>query len=108
MRIARVIGKITLNEKLPDIVPGNLLVVRTYNRGTLAGKNDGNDETLVMYDCLAASEGDLVGLVEGREATAPFWPDKVPYDSYNACLLDTIDFDPILPVESLGGEREVR
>ena len=98
MRIAKVIGKVTLNQRMPEVVPGSFLIVRTHNRGTLAGKNEGNDETLVMYDCLAAREDDLVGLVEGREATAPFWPDKVPYDSYNACILDELDFRPILEV----------
>ena len=90
MRIAKVIGKVTLNRQLSELEPGSLLLVRPCNRGTLAGKNEGNDETIVLYDCLAAREGDLVGLVEGREATAPFYPKKVPYDSYNACILDTV------------------
>jgi len=98
MRIARVIGKVTLNQKMQDLVPGSLLLVRPCNRGTLAGQNAGNDETLVMYDILSARAGDLVGLVEGREATAPFWPKKVPYDAYNACILDTIEFQPVLEI----------
>lgn len=98
MRIARVIGKITLNRKVAEVVAGSLLIVRPCNRGTLVGANDGNDETLVLYDSLAAREGDLVGLVEGREATAPFWPQKVPYDAYNGCILDTVDFEPVLEV----------
>lgn len=98
MRIARVIGKVTLNRRLPDVVPGSFLIVRPYNRGTLAGSNQGNDETLVLYDNLAAREDDLVGLVEGREATAPFWPEKVPYDAYNACILDSLSFEPVLEV----------
>ena len=97
MRIARVIGKVTLNRQMPDLVAGSYLIVRTCNRGTLAGENPGNDETVVLYDELAARAGDHVGLVEGREATAPFWPRKVPYDSYNAAILDDVDFDPILP-----------
>jgi len=99
MRIARVIGKITLNRRLPDLLPGSYLIVRTCNRGTLAGRNDGNDETLVLWDPLAAREGDRVGLVEGREASVPFWPRRVPFDAYNACILDTIDFDPVLEVD---------
>ena len=99
MRFAKVIGKITLNRKLPDLVPGNFLLVRTYNRGTLAGANEGNDETLVVYDCLASREGDVIGMVEGREATAPFYPRKVPYDCYNGCILDSINFQPVLEVE---------
>jgi microcompartment protein CcmK/EutM len=99
MRIAEVIGKVTLNQTMPDLVPGSFLIVRTCNRGTLAGKNPGNDETLVLYDCLSAREGDRVGLVEGREATAPFYPRKVPYDCYNACIIDTVDFQPVLEVD---------
>ena len=96
MRIARVIGKVTLNQTMPELLPGSYLIVRPYNRGTLLGDNAGNDETIVLYDELAAREGDLVGLVEGREATAPFWPAKVPYDSYNACILDDVNFEPVL------------
>ena len=96
MRIARVIGKVTLNQQMAELRAGSYLVVRTCNRGTLAGKNDGNDETLVLYDNLGARQGDLVGLVEGAEAAAPFRPDKVPYDCYNACILDTVNFQPIL------------
>jgi hypothetical protein len=84
---------------MDELRPGTYLLVRTCNRGTLAGANAGNDETLVVYDCLAAREGDLIGLVEGREATAPFYPVKVPYNCYNACILDRIDFDPILEVK---------
>ena len=99
MRIARVIGTVTLNCKLAEVLPGRYLLVRTCNRGTLAGVNEGNDETLVMYDELGARAGDHVGLVEGREATAPFHPNRVPFDSYNACILDEIDFQPILEVE---------
>lgn len=94
MRIARVIGKVTMNQKLPEVQPGSYLVVRTCNRGTLAGKNEGNAETLVMFDSLGAGEGDLVGLVEGREAAAPFYPEKVPFDAYNACILDNINWRP--------------
>lgn len=96
MRIARVIGTLTLNRQMPDLVAGRYLLVRPLNRGSLVGNNDGNDETLVLFDEWGARAGDLVGLVEGREATAPFWPKKVPYDCYNACILDAVDFDPVL------------
>ena len=98
MRVAKVIGKVTLNVKSAEVRPGSYLLVRTCNRGTLAGRNEGNDENIVLFDELSAREGDLVGLVEGREAAAPFWPDKVPYDAYNGCIIDSIDFRPILDV----------
>ena len=100
MRIAKIIGKLTLNRKLKEVPPGSFLLTRVCNRGTLAGRNEGNtDETVVMYDILAAREGDRVGLVEGREAAVPFHPRKVPFDAYCACILDTIDFEPILEVK---------
>ena len=99
MRIARVIGKVTLNRASDELRAGSYLIVRPCNRGTLAGRNEGNDETEVLYDPLGAGEGDLVGLVEGREATAPFWPDKVPYNAYNACILDSFHFEPVLEVD---------
>jgi microcompartment protein CcmK/EutM len=99
MRISRVIGKVTLNRRMPEIRPGSYLIVRPYDRGALAGRNEGStEETPVLYDCLAARDGDLVGMVEGREATAPFYPAKVPYDCYNACILDEIDFRPVLEI----------
>ena len=96
MRIARVIGVVTLNRQMPDLVPGRYLVVQPYGREALAGAGPGGEETLVMYDELSAREGDLTGMVEGREATAPFWPKKVPYDCYNGAILDSVDFDPLL------------
>ncbi len=99
MRIARVIGKLTLNQAMPDIVPGSFLLVRTADRGTLAGVNEGKDVTLVAYDRLGAREGDHIGMSEGREATRPFLPKKVPYDCYCSCILDTINFEPILEVK---------
>lgn len=96
MRIAKVIGKVVFSRKLDEVLPGNYLVVRTCNRGTLAGKNEGNPETPVIYDSLAAREGDIVGMVEGREAAAPFYPQKVPYECYCASILDSVDFEPVL------------
>jgi len=96
VRIAKVIGKVTLNNRMREVLPGSYLVVRPCNRGTLCAKNAGSDETLVLFDQLGAREGHLVGMVEGREAGAPFYPRKVPYDAYNACILDQVNFEPVL------------
>jgi hypothetical protein len=37
-------------------------------------------------------------MVEGTEATAPFWPKKVPFNTYNACILERVHFQPVLEV----------
>ena len=98
MRIARVIGKLTLNRKMAEVRPANYLLVQPLNRQALAGGPGSTEELLVMYDDLGARAGDLVGLVEGREAAVPFHPAKAPYDAYNACILEQVDFRPVLPV----------
>lgn len=95
MRIARVIGKITLGEKLDELPGGSYLLVRTLNRGSLTGHNEGNDETLIAFDSLGAREGDLIGMVEGTEAAAPFRPNKVPFNAYSACILENVNFQPV-------------
>jgi microcompartment protein CcmK/EutM len=99
MRIARVIGKVTLNRRTAELPAARYLLVRPFTRNTLAERDGGSEETLVAYDDLSAREGDLIGLVEGREATAPFHPIRVPYDCYNAAILDDIDFRPQLPLQ---------
>jgi len=107
VRIAKDIGKVTLNRTMPEMLPGSYLLIRPLSRECLAD-DDGSGDTLVTYDQWSAAEGDLIGLVEGREATAPFWPMKVPYDSYNACILDDVDFEPILSVGRTSSEAKGR
>ncbi len=99
MRIGKIIGKVVLNRKLAELPAGSYLLADTCNRGTLAGKNAGNHEDLVVYDTLGARAGDRVGLVEGREACNAFGTTRVPFDAYCSAILDTIEFDPVLPVE---------
>ncbi len=96
MRIAKVIGTVVLHQRLKELPAARYLIVRPQDRQGLQGQGDGADETVVMYDDLGATEGNLVGLVEGREASAPFHPARVPYDAYNAAILDAVDFLPAL------------
>jgi microcompartment protein CcmK/EutM len=98
MRIAKVIGKVVLNRWIDELQPGTYLIVRPQTRAALAGGPDDHEDTIVAWDNLGAREGDLVGLVEGREATAPFYPAKVPYSAYCACIIDRVDFDPVFEV----------
>jgi microcompartment protein CcmK/EutM len=94
VRIAKVIGTVVLDVRLKELPAARYLIVRPQDRQALQGQGEGADETVVMYDDLGANLGDLVGLVEGREATAPFYPAHVPYDAYNAAILDAVEFAP--------------
>lgn len=98
MRIARVIGTLTLHRQLTSLKPGQYLIAQALDAPALAGHRQGKarqspmPESLVVFDHLGASVGQLIAVSEGAEATAPFAPAKVPYDAYNAAILDDIQF----------------
>ena len=49
--------------------------------------------SLVTYDNLGASDGDIVGIVEGAEATAPFdFP--IPIDAITVAIFDSLSYEP--------------
>ena len=54
---------------------------------------------LVIYDDLGARQGNLIGLVEGREATAPFTPEAGAVRLLQRGHPGAVDFRPIAPVE---------
>jgi len=91
MRIGKVIGRVTLNQTYETLVGGRFLLVAIQDRFSLAGKPRKSTETLVCYDHLGASEGDLIAVSESREACMPFYPEKrVPIDAYNSAILDRV------------------
>lgn len=90
MRIAEVIGTVTLSRWHPSVggfrwvigVPFSLQALRN------GGQPDGED--LVIYDDLGAGAGTRIGFSESGEAAAPFHPEKKPIDAYCACILDLV------------------
>jgi microcompartment protein CcmK/EutM len=91
MRIGKVVGRVCLNQTYETLVGGRFLLVAIQDRFSLAGKPRKSTETLVCYDHLGASEGDLIAVSESREACMPFYPEKrVPLDAYNSAILDRV------------------
>ena len=89
MRIADVIGTVTLSRVHPTLVGARWLVAVPFSlRGLKADTPDGED--LVVYDELGAGQGQRIALGEGGEAAAPFLPNKKPVDAYCAALLDRV------------------
>jgi len=89
MRVGKVIGRITLTQAYQTLVGGRFLLVEVQDRFSLAGKARKSAESLVVYDELGATDGDLIAFTESREAAMPFYPEKiVPLDAYNAAILD--------------------
>ena len=52
--------------------------------------------SLVVYDALGAGETDIVGFVEGAEATAPFKA-PTPIDAITVAIFDWIEHHPYPP-----------
>ncbi len=102
MRLAEIVGKVTLSRAAPEIKGGRLLIARPLPAHALAFGSPDRGEDVVLYDDLGAGVGSIVGLSEGREAANPFGKTKTPVDAYCACLLDAIDVDPDL-TEPAGG-----
>ena len=89
MRIAEVIGTVTLSRVHPTLVGARWLVGVPFSlKGLRLETPDGED--LVIYDNLGGGAGSLIAFGEGGEAAAPFLPEKKPVDAYCACLLDRV------------------
>jgi len=91
MRIAEVIGTVTLSREHPALVGARWLIAVPCSLKALAGEQRGDGEDLVVYDNLGAGAGSLIGVSEGAEAAAPFHPKKMPVDAFCACILDRVE-----------------
>jgi ethanolamine utilization protein EutN len=90
MRIAEVIGRVTLSRFDPSLKGGRFLLARPMTLEALAEGSPRRGEELVVYDNLGAGRGALIGISEGREAANPFGKNPTPVDAYCACLIDRL------------------
>lgn len=96
MRIAKIIGKVTLSRYHPTFRGANLQYVAPFQTADLTGEMRPTDEELVAWDELGAGMGAVVALAEGPEAAQPFLPEVKPVDAYVAAILDQLEVDPSL------------
>ena len=105
MRIADVIGTVTLNRRHPSLTGGRLKLVVPLGLADLVGQRGEPAEEIVVYDELGAGVGSRIAVSEGREAAMPFYPDVKPIDAYNAAILDHVNIDLPPPTgRGVGGE----
>ena len=96
MRIAKVVGKVTLNRSLEQFQKATLKMVFPLQRDDLEDLNSKTDkkidaeETLVAWDLIGVGEGALVAISEGPEASMPFRPEVKPIDASICALLDEV------------------
>ncbi|NIP97330.1 MAG: ethanolamine utilization protein EutN [Akkermansiaceae bacterium] len=101
MRIGQVIGKVTMNHQEAAFKGACWLVVNPLEAEQLNTACEVEPgltgiPSLVVYDKLGAGETDIVGFVEGAEATAPF-DDPTPIDAITVAIFDTIEHVPYPP-----------
>lgn len=90
MRLAQVIGTVTLSRMHPSIAGGRWIVGVPFSLKALKSKSAPDGEDFVIWDNLGAGFGQRIGVSEGAEAAAPFHPEKKPIDAYCACILDQV------------------
>ncbi|HWE36532.1 MAG TPA: EutN/CcmL family microcompartment protein [Isosphaeraceae bacterium] len=90
MRIAEVIGRVTLARAHPSLRNARWLIALPLPIAALTEGSATRGEEVVLYDDLGAGPGALIALAEGREAANPFGKERVPVDAYCACLIDQI------------------
>jgi ethanolamine utilization protein EutN len=90
MRIAKVVGTVTLNRCHPTYQGARLRLVVPLSLAELKGEVPQADE-MVAWDDHAAGLGSLVAVSEGAEASQPFRPELKPVDAYASAILDSID-----------------
>jgi len=91
MRIAEVIGRVTLSRLKEELRGGRFLIALPMPLAALTEAAPGRGEDVIVYDVMGAGPGSLIGLSEGREAANPFGKIKTPVDAYCACLIDQLD-----------------
>ena len=97
MRIAQVIGTVTLNRCHRSLAGGSFRLVVPLSLPELLGQAEPSAEEIVAYDELGSAAGSRIAISEGREAAQPFGRDDKPVDAYNAAILDQVDIEGPTP-----------
>jgi ethanolamine utilization protein EutN len=90
MRIAKVVGTVTLNRCHSSFEGARLRLAVPLSLDELKGAAPKADE-FVVWDDNGAGLGSLIAVSEGAEATQPFRPDMKAVDAYASAILDEIN-----------------
>lgn len=91
MRIARVLGTVTLSRCHPSFVGARLRLVAPMTLDEIQQDSFPAADTLVAWDELGVGIDSKVTISEGAEAAQPFRPEIKPVDCYQSALIDQIN-----------------
>jgi ethanolamine utilization protein EutN len=93
MKLGRVVGKISLVKAHPTLVGRRWVIAMPQSLAVLAGAGKETEEEVIAVDELGSTPGALVAISDGREAAAPFEPERKPVDAYIAGIIDDLHVD---------------
>ncbi len=91
MRIAKVVGTVTLNRCHPSYIGARLRLVVPLSLAELRGEQQPRADEVVVWDDHSAGLGNLIAMSEGAEAAQPFRPELKPVDAYASAILDDVN-----------------
>ena len=91
MRIAKVVGTVTLNRCHPSYIGARLRLVVPLSLAELRGELEPRADEVVVWDEHSAGLGNLIAMSEGAEAAQPFRPELKPVDAYASAILDDVN-----------------
>lgn len=90
MRIAKVIGTVTLNRSLPSFEGARLRLAVPYSYDALKNNSEPDGDSIAVWDELGSGNDSIIAIAEGPEASQPFRPAIKPVDAYAAAILDDV------------------
>jgi microcompartment protein CcmK/EutM len=93
MRIAEVIGNVTLSQVHPSLQGAQLRLVVPLTTEDVKQSRPPQSDPIVAYDEMGTGIGSRILLSEGPEAAQPFRPTLKPVDAYIAGILDHLDIE---------------
>ena len=91
MRVADVIGTVTLSRCHPCFTGAGLRLVVPLTMANLLEEEEPTPEVLVAWDDIGSGLGSRVAISEGAEAAQPFRPEIKAVDAYVAAILDRLE-----------------
>jgi microcompartment protein CcmK/EutM len=93
MRIAKVIGTVSMNSQHPTMLGARLRLIVPLSLAELRDGVPPQADEIVAWDDLGSGIGSLVAISEGAEAAQPFRPNYKPIDVYISAILDHVEID---------------
>jgi len=91
MRIAKVVGTVTLNQCHPSFIGARLRLAVPLSLAELRNEREPTADEIVVWDDYGAGIGNLIAVSEGAEAAQPFRPEMKAVDAYASAIIDQVD-----------------